>query len=781
MTSAKSSFLILSISSLGKMKCLFIVVFILLNNDGQTQVLSLKDYNPTWMSQSINSSESMPLGGGDIGLNVWMENDEVLFYISRSGTFDENNALLKLGRVRLNLSPNPFQNGDFSQALNLEEGNVLITGKNANGSAEIELWVEVFRPVIHLEMKTSSPTTLKASYESWRYKDRISNGSANNANSYKWRGKNVVTKKDQIDFEGGGVLFYHQNEGQTMFDITVDQQKMTTVKDQMYDPLKHLTFGGIMSGKNMSQGSVYNGVYMDTDYEGYTLASDKLSKTHQLNITLHTEQTTDIGKWKDHLKAIDPLPSKKLKDATTDWWKSYWNKSHIFIERSTQDSVWQVGRNYQLFRYMLGCNAFGCSPTKFNGGLFTYDPSAVDSSYTFTPDHRNWGGGTHTAQNQRLVYFPMLKSGDFDLMIPQFEFYLKALKNAELRSHIYWNHEGACFTEQLENFGLPNYAEYSSKRPEGYDPGMQYNAWLEYQWDTVFEFCLMILETEHYADKDISKYIPLIESSLLFFDEHYQYLAGQRGRKKLDANGDLVLYPGSSCETYKMAYNATSTVVALQGVLEKFLASRYLPEDNRTTWEEMLDRIPPLTFQEFDGKQTVAPAKLWERINNTEAPQLYPVYPWGMYGIGKPDLDIAINTYELDPDVQKFKSHVGWKQYNIWAARLGLTEEAAKYTTLKLQDSGRRFPVFWGPGFDWVPDHNWGGSGAIGLQEMLLQTHGDSILLFPAWPKDWDVNFKLHAPKNTIIEAEVKNGKSKIIKVVPAGREKDIVNLYSSK
>ena len=32
---------------------------------------------------------------------------------------------------------------------------------------------------------------------------------------------------------------------------------------------------------------------------------------------------------------------------------------------------WQAGRNYQLMRYLLGCNAFGQWPTKFNGGLFT--------------------------------------------------------------------------------------------------------------------------------------------------------------------------------------------------------------------------------------------------------------------------------------------------------------------------------------------------------------------------------------------------------------------------
>ena len=61
-----------------------------------------------------------------------------------------------------------------------------------------------------------------------------------------------------------------------------------------------------------------------------------------------------------------------------------------------------------------------------------------------------------------------------------------------------------------------------------------------------------------------------------------------------------------------------------------------------------------------------------------------------------------------------------------------------------MENAPRRFPTFWGPGHDWVPDHNWGGSGMIGLQEMLLQTNGNKILLFPAWPKDWDVQFKVN-------------------------------------
>jgi Domain of unknown function (DUF5703) len=32
----------------------------------------------------------------------------VLFYVAKSGAFDENDSLLKLGRVRLPILPNPF-------------------------------------------------------------------------------------------------------------------------------------------------------------------------------------------------------------------------------------------------------------------------------------------------------------------------------------------------------------------------------------------------------------------------------------------------------------------------------------------------------------------------------------------------------------------------------------------------------------------------------------------------------------------------------------------------
>jgi hypothetical protein len=363
---------------------------------------------------------------------------------------------------------------------------------------------------------------------------------------------------------------------------------------------------------------------------------------------------------------------------------------------------------------------------------------------------------------------------------PQLDFYLHLLRTAELRSLLYWGHKGASFTEQLENFGLPNNAEYGWNMPAGHDKGVEYNAWLEYEWDTVLEFGLMMLDREQYTGADISEYLPFIQSCLAFFNEHYQYLATQRGHTPLDSAGHLILYPGSAAETYKLAYNPNSTIAGLHTILTRLLQlpARYSNDSARKAWTTMLDRLPPLSFRSFDGHPTLAPARSWDRINNKECPQLYPVYPWGLYGPGRPGLDTALNTWKYDTDAIKFRSYIGWKQDNIFAARLGLTEEAAALTVDKLRDSQQRFPAFWGPGFDWTPDHNWGGSGMIGLQEMLLQTDGKKIFLFPAWPKDWDVHFKLYAPFSTTVEAALKGGRIEMLKVTPENRLKDIISPF---
>lgn len=694
----------------------------------------------------------MPCGGGDIGMNVWVEDGDVLFYLSRSGCFDENNTLLKLGRFRIHLSK-PFALSSFRQQLVLKDGYVQVT----DGQKWVQIWADVNKPVVHVEVSIEKELTdVDVTYESWRTHDREITHRERFQTSYKFSApQGLTTKRDSIIAATDGLTFVHQNGEQTIFDVTVTQQQMDAVKDRLYNPLKNLIFGGRLHGDQFVLKGTTKGRYASSDYQGWTYSSKRPAQRHAFTIALATRQ----GSFADWLSLLSEterqIQTKRDWKQTRDWWHQFWQRSYVEMKEGT------LARNYTLFRYMLGCNSRGGWPTKFNGGLFTFDPEYVEKApeYRLTPDYRNWGGGVHTSQNQRLVYWPMLKNGDFDMLCPQLDFYLRIYPNAEERSRLYWGHEGACITEQVENYGLPCYPEYGTKRPAGFDPGVERNAWLEYEWDTCLEFCMMALEAHRYSGMNIDRYLPMIRSCLRFFDEHYQYLANMRGAKRLDGNGKLVLYPGSGGETYKMAYNSTSTIAALRTVAEAIGDTA------------LLGRLPDITIR--DGK--IQPALHYERVNNTETMQLYPVFPWRMYGIGRPDLDIARNTYLNDSLAIQFRSHVGWKQDLIWAACLGLTDEAKRLLELKMGNGPHRFPAFWGPGFDWTPDHNWGGSGMIGMQEMLMQEAGNKIYLFPAWPREWDVRFKLHASDNTIVEAELQGGKVVNVKVTPQSRQQDIV------
>jgi hypothetical protein len=456
-----------------------------------------KDYNIIWTNQSKNASESMPCGGGDIGMNVWVQDGDILIYANRSGSLNEDNNLMKAGRLRIKCSPNPFDGKAFKQELLLQNGYVIVEGESNGVKASVKIWVDVFNPVVHFEITSSKKIEVEAAYESWRYQDRLITKRENFSNSWKWAPPaDKKYTKDEISFSTGGVLFYHNNGERSVFDTTVTQQGMNDVKDQLYNPLKNLAYGGLLRGDNFVEAGNAEGMYEQTDFKAWKLKSKQPAKSHTLLLALHTSTAENFAGWHQSLKSV--IINANTKNAftqTQQWWQQFWSRSFIAIdEKNVNSKAWELGRNYQLFRYMLACNAKGFWPTKFNGGLLTVDPLYTDAGNKgLTPDYRNWGGGLHTAQNQRLVYFPMIKSGDFDMMQPQFNFYLRILKNAELRSKVYWNHGGACFTEQMENFGLPNYAEYGVKHPSYLDKGVEHNAWLEYTWDTVLEFCLMML------------------------------------------------------------------------------------------------------------------------------------------------------------------------------------------------------------------------------------------------------------------------------------------------
>jgi hypothetical protein len=196
-------------------------------------------------------------------------------------------------------------------------------------------------------------------------------------------------------------------------------------------------------------------------------------------------------------------------------------------------------------------------------------------------------------------------------------------------------------------------------------------------------------------------------------------------------------------------------------------------ESKKTRWKDMLARVPGMPTGEVDGRTVLRPTADHES-HSGHMPSMYPLYPYQVHQIGRPGLELMRDTFLHGINERWRNEPRTWYQGVVHYGHLGMTDEARGMITAKLGDGPYRFPAFWPPDVDYAPDHNWGGMGMIGLQEMLMQTFGDRIVLLPAWPKDWDVEFRLHAPRRTVVEARVVKGRIERLEVSPESRRKDV-------
>lgn len=114
----------------------------------------------TWKTLGHNENDSMPIGNGDLAANVWTEqNGDLVMLVSKSDAWTELGKMVKLGRIRISMSPNPFAGAaQFAQQLRLEDGTVEVR----SGGNVLRVWVDANRPVLHVEGKFARATKVQA-------------------------------------------------------------------------------------------------------------------------------------------------------------------------------------------------------------------------------------------------------------------------------------------------------------------------------------------------------------------------------------------------------------------------------------------------------------------------------------------------------------------------------------------------------------------------------------------------------------------------------------------
>ncbi|MCF6356943.1 MAG: DUF5703 domain-containing protein, partial [Draconibacterium sp.] len=697
-----------------------------------------KEYNVIWNSPSQNSMGSMPAGNGDIGINLWVEeNGDLLFYLSKTDAWSENARLLKIGKIRLSLSPNPFINGNkFLQELILQDGVIQIEAGNNENTVTIRTWIDANNPVVEMDVISKSPISAKVITEPWRTERRQIINSTELHSAYGLGGEggsNVFVEKDEVVKDSDeGVIWLHRNERSVWAD-NLKLQGLEQFINKNNDPLLHRTFGGLIRSVELKK-----------------TAPNKLKSAKPLNkfsvsVYALTSQTKSQKEWISQItekaKTIESLDRTERLENHKMWWQTFWERSYINI--STKNSaekaaVFNVTRNYALQRYINACSGRGGSPIKFNGSIFTVDTENLEGNFKgFDADYRRWGG-PFWWQNTRLPYWSMLESGDFDLMQPLFKMYRDALPIRKLATKTYYKHKGAFFPETMNFWGTYTDTNYGRDRSE-LPPGMTQNLYIRYYWQSGLEVSLMMLDYYAFTQDEAflkETLLPVVTEVIHFFDQHW-------GR---DKNGKILFDPAMALETYRKAINPLPEIVGINKVCSELLKlpKSEISNKQQKQWKRLIGELPEIPTQIVDGKKMLAPAHQFSEKQNIENPELYAIFPYRAFGVEKEGLEMARRTFAN----RAYKETGGWQQNAIKAAYLGLTDEAAKLTSTNFNTWNRayRFPTNWGPNFDWTPDQDHGSVALIALQRMLLQYDNDKIYLLEAWPISWDVEFKLIAP-----------------------------------
>ena len=505
----------------------------------------LDQNNVSWNVPGPGSAQSMPIGNGDIGLNVWVEaSGDLLFYISKTDSWSEDNlgswGLLKLGRVRVSLNPKPTVT-PFLQVLQLKSGEILIKESNTT----FKVWVDANNPVIRVETLGDQPTSMTVTLENWRT-----------------IGQNGISADVISPSETNQLQWYHRN--------------ITSILS-----LSKITFGAIIKGTDLVTKS------------STVLESSISSTSHLVSIYPLTTNTLPVSQWlstlNQNVSRIENLDLEATRTAHQEWWSQFWNRSWVFVHGDV--SATNVTQGYILQRFVTACGGRGAYPIKFNGSIFVVDNPTLDTgngtTASVSADYRTWGG-QYWFQNTRAIYWPRLAEGDFDIMKPLFDMYAKIIPANTAQVFQYYGHEGAYFAETAPFWGGLKYA--GPEVPQD---------WTLHYFTPILELSMMMLDYYEYTgdtDFETNTLLPVAKSGITFFDKHF----------KRDDSGKLLLDPDNSIEMFWKVKNPAPDIAGLRAVLARLIA---LPEslvDNvtRTAWSNLLIQIPELPTVITNGVKT---------------------------------------------------------------------------------------------------------------------------------------------------------------------------------
>jgi len=400
--------------------------------------------------------------------------------------------------------------------------------------------------------------------------------------------------------------------------------------------------------------------------------------------------------------------------AHRQWWSDFWSRSFIEIPDKTIEQCW-----YASWYIMGSCSRAGkVAPGLWGNWLTVNDPM--------------WYGDFHLNYNFQAPFYGLYSANHTETTLPFYDALNQSIprgrKIAQARG---W--KGIHLPVSIGPWGMCPYGEDC-------DLGQRSNA--------AYAALPFIWYWQHTQDNEWLKttgYTYLRETAAFWED----YL-------KLE-NGRYVIYNDSIHEGSGPDMNGVLSLGLVKTLFRSMIPMSEalgVDADKRAKWLDITEKISALPLQEKDGKTVFRYSEKGTAWWGDNTLGIQHIFPAGAIGLDS-DPKLLEISHNMINAMGRWRDYNGASSWYAACARVGYDPKRilAELNTMYSQHTlPNKLLNFGGGGIENV-------SPALGVTEMLMQSHEGVIRFFPCWPIDQDARFgTLRAKGAFLVSAELKGG-----------------------
>ena len=431
----------------------------------------------------------------------------------------------------------------------------------------------------------------------------------------------------------------------------------------------------------------------------------------------------------------------------TAWWAKFWNKARVSVPNPV------IERQWFLDTYKFGSAARRGAPPITLQAIWTADEGKIPP----------WKGDYHHDLNTELSYWPCYGGNDLEAGLGFLDWLWETIPKARRYTENFFGKPGLCvpMTADIEGKQMGGWHQYTHSATVAAWLAHHFYLHWRYSMDRAFlreraypylREAAIFLEAITEKNENGQRFLPLSSSPEIFDNKLEAWLPPT-------SNYDLALM--------RWLFAATAELAAELGY-----------DDERQHWLDVLGECPEFAFSPEDGRLLVAP-NLPLHDSHRHFSHLMAIHPLGIFQWENGGHDQKIIRGAL-AELDRLGSH-WWTGYSFaWLASLAARGKDGEQAERALEIFAQ---AFCSPNsFHLNGDQTRSGyskftyrpftlegnmAAAAGLQEMLLQSYGGIIRVFPAIPSSWqDVGFyQLRAEGAFLVSARKEGGQLRRLEV----------------